>query len=52
MVGQARLTLGGESSQAPTPGLQDTLWMAGGVPEEHRNDINCRQASTRAHSST
>lgn len=34
----ARLTLGGESFQALTAGLQDALWMAGGVPEEHRTD--------------
>lgn len=34
----ARLTLGGESFQALTSGLQDALWMAGGVPEEHRTD--------------
>lgn len=34
----ARLTLGGESFQALTAGLQQALWMAGGVPEEHRTD--------------
>lgn len=34
----ARLTLGGESFQALTSGLQDALWMAGGVPQEHRTD--------------
>jgi transposase InsO family protein len=34
----ARLTLGGESFQALTAGLQDALWMAGGVPQEHRTD--------------
>lgn len=34
----ARVVLGGESFQALTAGLQDALWMAGGVPEEHRTD--------------
>jgi len=34
----ARLTLGVESFQALTAGLQDALWMAGGVPEEHHTD--------------
>ena len=34
----ARVVLGGESFQALTTGLQDALWMAGGVPEEHRTD--------------
>ncbi|HZH07910.1 MAG TPA: IS21 family transposase [Lautropia sp.] len=34
----ACLVLGGESFQALTAGLQDALWMAGGVPEEHRTD--------------
>lgn len=34
----ARVVLGGESFQALTSGLQDALWMAGGVPEEHRTD--------------
>ena len=34
----ARVVLGGESFQALTIGLQDALWMAGGVPEEHRTD--------------
>lgn len=34
----ARLTLGGESFQALSAGLQEALWMAGGVPEEHRTD--------------
>ena len=29
---------GGESFQALSAGLQDALWMAGGVPEEHRTD--------------
>ncbi len=29
---------GGESFQALAAGLQDALWMAGGVPEEHRTD--------------
>jgi transposase InsO family protein len=29
---------GGESFQALTSGLQEALWMAGGVPEEHRTD--------------
>lgn len=34
----ASLVLGGESFQALSAGLQDALWMAGGVPEEHRTD--------------
>jgi transposase InsO family protein len=34
----ASVVLGGESFQALTAGLQDSLWMAGGVPEEHRTD--------------
>lgn len=34
----ARVVLGGESFQALTSGVQDALWMAGGVPEEHRTD--------------
>jgi transposase InsO family protein len=34
----ARVVLGGESFQALTTGLQEALWMAGGVPEEHRTD--------------
>jgi transposase InsO family protein len=34
----ARVVRGGESFQALTIGLQDALWMAGGVPEEHRTD--------------
>jgi hypothetical protein len=34
----ARLTLDGESFQALAAGLQHALWMAGGVPEEHRTD--------------
>jgi transposase InsO family protein len=34
----ACVLLGGESFQALTSGLQDALWMAGGVPEEHRTD--------------
>jgi transposase InsO family protein len=34
----ACLVLGGESFQALKAGLQDALWMAGGVPEEHRTD--------------
>ena len=34
----AHVVLGGESFQALTAGLQDALWMAGGVPEEHRTD--------------
>jgi transposase InsO family protein len=34
----ARVVLGGESFQALTSGLQDALWMAGGVPQEHRTD--------------
>ena len=29
---------GGESFQALSAGLQEALWMAGGVPEEHRTD--------------
>ncbi len=32
------IVLGGESFQALTSGLQAALWMAGGVPEEHRTD--------------
>ncbi|MCG3190491.1 MAG: hypothetical protein LKCHEGNO_03224 [Burkholderiaceae bacterium] len=34
----AGVVLGGESFQALTSGLQNALWMAGGVPEEHRTD--------------
>ncbi|HJW10974.1 MAG TPA: IS21 family transposase, partial [Albitalea sp.] len=34
----ARVVLGGESFQALTSGLQEALWMAGGVPQEHRTD--------------
>jgi len=34
----ARVVLGGESFQALSAGVQDALWMAGGVPEEHRTD--------------
>ena len=34
----ACVVLGGESFQALACGLQDALWMAGGVPEEHRTD--------------
>ncbi len=34
----ACLVLGGESFQALSAGLQQALWMAGGVPEEHRTD--------------
>ena len=34
----ARLVLGGESFAALSAGLQEALWMAGGVPEEHRTD--------------
>jgi len=34
----AQVVLGGESFQALTAGLQGALWMAGGVPEEHRTD--------------
>ena len=34
----ACVLLGGESFQALTAGLQDALWMAGGVPVEHRTD--------------
>jgi transposase InsO family protein len=33
-----RVVLGGESFQSLATGLQDALWMAGGVPEEHRTD--------------
>ena len=35
---RACIVLGGESFQALTTGLQEALWMAGGVPEEHRTD--------------
>lgn len=34
----ARVVLGGESFQSLADGLQDALWMAGGVPQEHRTD--------------
>jgi hypothetical protein len=34
----ARVVRGGESFQALSSGLQEALWMAGGVPEEHRTD--------------
>lgn len=34
----ARVVLGGESFQSLASGLQEALWMAGGVPEEHRTD--------------
>jgi transposase InsO family protein len=34
----ARVVQGGESFQALSAGLQEALWMAGGVPEEHRTD--------------
>ena len=34
----ARVVLGGESFQSLSDGLQDALWMAGGVPQEHRTD--------------
>ena len=34
----ARVVRGGESFQGLTSGLQEALWMAGGVPEEHRTD--------------
>jgi len=34
----ACIVLGGESFQALAAGLQEALWMAGGVPEEHRTD--------------
>jgi len=34
----ARVVRGGESFQALAAGLQEALWMAGGVPEEHRTD--------------
>jgi transposase InsO family protein len=33
-----RVVLGGESFQSLAAGLQDALWMAAGVPEEHRTD--------------
>jgi transposase InsO family protein len=33
-----RVVLGGESYQSLAAGLQDALWMAGGVPQEHRTD--------------
>jgi transposase InsO family protein len=34
----ACIVLGGESFQALASGLQEALWMAGGVPQEHRTD--------------
>lgn len=34
----ACIVLGGESFQALASGLQEVLWMARGVPEEHRTD--------------
>jgi transposase InsO family protein len=34
----ACVVLGGESFQALKAGLQEALWMAGGVPQEHRTD--------------
>ena len=34
----AKVVLGGESFQSLAGGLQDALWMAGGVPQEHRTD--------------
>jgi hypothetical protein len=34
----ARVVLGGESFQSLAAGLQDALWMVGGVPQEHRTD--------------
>jgi transposase InsO family protein len=34
----ASVVLGGESFQALSSELQDALWMAGGVPQEHRTD--------------
>ena len=34
----ACIVLSGESFQALANGLQEALWMAGGVPEEHRTD--------------
>ncbi|MGH3875358.1 MAG: IS21 family transposase [Burkholderiales bacterium] len=34
----ACIVLSGESFQALASGLQEALWMAGGVPEEHRTD--------------
>ena len=34
----ARVVLGGESFQSLAAGLQEALWMAGGVPQEHRTD--------------
>lgn len=33
-----KVVLGGESFQSLAAGLQDALWMAGGVPHEHRTD--------------
>jgi hypothetical protein len=33
-----RVVLGGESFQSLAAGLEDALWMAGGVPQEHRTD--------------
>jgi hypothetical protein len=33
-----RVVLGGESFQSLAAGLQDALWMAGCVPQEHRTD--------------
>lgn len=33
-----RVVLGGESFQSLAAGLQEALWMAGGVPQEHRTD--------------
>ena len=34
----ARVVLGGESFQSLAAGLQEALWMAGGVHQEHRTD--------------
>jgi hypothetical protein len=34
----AHVILGGESFVALAEGLQDALWMLGGVPEQHRSD--------------
>ncbi len=34
----ARVVLGRESFQSLAAGLQEALWMAGGVPQEHRTD--------------
>jgi hypothetical protein len=43
----ARVVLGGESFQSLAAGLQDALWMAGGVPQEHRAGHIARLHSKR-----